>query len=93
MNSLRLWSLLWSDCEQVALLGGGSTSNAAAAAAWRVQIVATDHWEDIGFCAPSIDVDGPWAGFQTGKAWLFRSAGADSGGLMRCGQVQSDAYY
>ena len=28
---------------------------------------------DVGFCAPDLDVSGrTWAGWQGGKAWLFR---------------------
>eukprot|EP01048_Picozoa_sp_COSAG05_P022126 COSAG05_NODE_4309_length_1570_cov_3.063902_2_plen_427_part_00 len=62
----------WLDaCDKVVLL---NTTTSHHVEAWQSTVYQTNGYADIGWCTLDIDVEGPWAGFQTGKAWLFRSA-------------------
>lgn len=69
----------WTACDKIVLLTNASASPGGSA--WHSTVYQSDGWVDIGFCSPDISLEGPaWAGFQTGKAWLYRSAGAGSSG-------------
>ena len=58
----------WDACDKVVLLGND-------AKAWQSIVWQSNGYADIGFCSPSVDVEGPWLGFQAGKAWVYRAAG------------------
>ena len=63
----------WSACDKVVLLSNASAS--IEGSAWHSTVYQSDGWADIGFCSPDINLEGPWLGFQTDKAWIYRSGG------------------